>query len=322
MTTPTPHFFNIKIRPVLAALSVAGICTAALASPTFAASSAITSIRDKNLRNCVLETYNRDHGTSLSKLTVSQLKKIKSLNCSNRGIKTATGLDRLTGLTSLDLSNNQISIISLMKNTKLTHLNLTNNNIKNLSLSKLTKLTSLHIRNNRISALNVRKNKKLSTVQADNILFTTNATAYQAGSIYVLDLKDVPFFHASSTLYAGGLYDYVDGTRLMATKDRAGLKNMMENNVGFAYTPGYTYRIKLPTASNVSMNTVAKKIGTLYRSHAKTYAQLAGYLSKYGITEPQTRSAALSLGINYGRKAMLSDISKLLGYFMAKSHGA
>lgn len=322
MTYQTPTFFNVKINKTLVALSVTGVCAACLANPTFAAAPAINSFKDSNFKDCVLSTYNRDHGTDLKKLTVVQLKTITSLDCSNRGIKNASGTERLTGLTSLNLSGNQLSSINLTLNTKLTWLNLSNNQLRALNITKQTKLTDLYISNNQISNLDVRKNKRLSTVYADNILFTTNATACQSGSNYILDLKDVPFFHASSRLYTGGLYDYVDDVRLMATKDRAGLENMMQNNAGFEYVPGYTYRIKLPAASNVTMSTIARRLANLYRNHATTYAQLVVYLGKYGVTEQQTRSAALSLGINYGRQAMLSDISNLLGYFMAKSHGA
>lgn len=322
MTSKTPNFFNTKIYLASSVFAVAGICTTMLASPTFAASSAIDSFKDANLKRCVLRTYNQSNNTNLNKLTAAQLKSIKTLSCPNLSIKNMSGLDRLTGLTSLSLENNKISSIDLSKNMKLTFLNLSNNKLRSLNLTKLTKLSQLYISSNRLSTLDVRKNKLLTTVMADNILFTTNATASQAGPIYVLDLTSVPFFHASTTLYAGGLYDYLESEHLLATKNRNELNNMMENDTGFNYVPGYTYRIKLPNASNVSMNTVAKKLATMYKNHATTYGQLVGYLAQYGITEPQTRSAANSLRLNYGRQAMLSDISKLLGYFMAKSHSA
>lgn len=340
MTQKIPQFFNTKkilvrtVAPtpptaasptalfapaVLAIPILAGLLALAPASPTFAASPASDALKDTNLKSCVLETYNRDNGTNLKKLTAKQLSSIVNLNCDGRGIKNTAGLERLTKLTSLSLASNNISSIDLAKNTKLTFLNLSRNSLKTLNITKQTKLTELYVHRNNLTELDVRKNKSLSTLFADDILLNTNATASQAGSIYVLDLEKVPFFHASSHLYTNDPYDYMDNLRLLATKDRKSLNTMMTKGTGFPYSLGATYRLKLPSASNVSMNTVAKQLVKMYKDHATSFAQLVVYLNRYGITEPQTRSAADSLKVNYGRKAMLSDISKLLGYYMGKN---
>ena len=312
MTDSNPRFFNTK-KSLTAALALAGICTAALVSPTFAASSASDSIKDASLKMCVFQTYNRNNGTNLKKLTAKQLSSITDLNCDGRNIKSTTGLERLTGLKTLSLARNSISTIDLKKLTKLTSLNLTYNKLKSLDLSKQTKLADLHIEANKITSLDVRKNKNLTFVQADNILFTTNATATQAGSIYVLDLTKVPFFHAQSLLYTGGVYDYMDDVRLMATKDKGAFERMMHKGEGFDYVPGYTYRIKLPSATNVSMNTVAKQIAKLYQNHAQTYPQYTYYLGQYGITEPQTRSAVTSLNKPISRSGFITGLAQILG---------
>lgn len=318
MTTYQPHFFNIKFKTVATALSIAGLYATLLARPSYAASAASESFKDANLKNCVIQTYNRSNGTNLTKLTVKQLATITKLSCQNMGISDASGIERLTKLASLSLLGNQISSINLSKNTQLTTLDLRFNSLRSLDIGKQAKLTTLYLNGNNLSELDIRKNKQLAKFRADNILLNTNATASRAGSIYTLDLSSLKFYSMPTHLYFGDAYDYNDNLKLLAAKNYDDLANMMNTGAGFNYSWS-SYRIKLPTAKNVSMNAVATQVAKVYKDHAKTYVQLVLYLAKYGITEPQTRSAMRQAGISYDNAALYSDAARLLGYYAGKN---
>jgi hypothetical protein len=315
MTTYKSQFFNAKIRVATSVLSLASLCAVGFTSPSYAASPASDSFRDGNLKSCVIQTYNNLNGTKLTKLTVKQLATLTSLSCRNMNISDASGLERLTKLTSLNLSGNRLATIDLTKNTKLTNLDLRFNILRSLNLDKQTKLNTLYINSNKLSSLDIRKNKELAKFRADNIILDTNAVASQAGSIYTLDLSSIKFFNLPTHLYFNDAYDYNNDVKLLATKDKNALAYMMNTGSGFGYNIGGAYRIRLPAAKNVSMNIVATQLAKIYKTHAKTYIQLVIYLSKYGVTEPQVASAMRQAGITYDKAALYSDLSRLMGYF-------
>ena len=124
---------------------------------------------DERLRKCVLDTYNKNYGTSKADITDSELMKIKHLDCDELGVKNTSGLEYLKELTVLDLTNNAIETINLKQNTKLVHLYLYGTKLKSIDLSKNTKLEILYLgdnenypqyRNN-ITSLDVSKNVNL-----------------------------------------------------------------------------------------------------------------------------------------------------------------
>jgi internalin A len=86
-----------------------------------------------------------------------QFGSVKHLYLSQVNLPSYDFLGNLTGLTSLDLSNNQISDISVLSTlTGLTSLDLRSNQISDISvLSTLTGLTSLDLRSNQISDYSV-----------------------------------------------------------------------------------------------------------------------------------------------------------------------
>ena len=127
---------------------------------------------DENFYNAVVDAYNKENKTSLSyttNLTDEQLKSIKSVSYSrykkdSEKIKSATGIEKLTSLTSLDLCWNNLSSIYLSKNTSLTKLYLYQNNLSSIDLSKNTSLTELYLGNNKISSIDLNKNIALTSL--------------------------------------------------------------------------------------------------------------------------------------------------------------
>ena len=125
---------------------------------------------DKVFYKAVVDAYNSENKTSLpytTNLTDEQLKSIKSVSYNgnkksdSEKIKSTKGIEKLTSLKDLNLSNNNISNIDLSKNTSLKDLNLSNNNISNIDLSKNTSLTELNLAANNISNIVLSKNTKL-----------------------------------------------------------------------------------------------------------------------------------------------------------------
>ena len=126
---------------------------------------------DEVFYKAVVDAYNKENNTSLSyttNLTDEQLSSIKSVSYSgyeksdSEKIRSATGIEKLTSLTSLYLSTNNLSSIDLSKNTSLTSLNLYRNNLSNIDLIKNTNLTDLYLSSNKLSSIDLSKNTKLT----------------------------------------------------------------------------------------------------------------------------------------------------------------
>lgn len=121
---------------------------------------------------------------------------LTSLNISNSEITDLTGLQDFSSLTSLDCSNNQLTVFDALKyksltslnisknklstssfraSTSLTNLNISHNEFATLDLSYFTNLTSLSVSFNKLRDLDVSKNIKLKEFDcAGNNLYTLN----------------------------------------------------------------------------------------------------------------------------------------------------
>ena len=125
---------------------------------------------DKVFYKAVVDAYNSENKTSLpytTNLTDEQLKSIKSVSYNgnkksdSEKIKSTKGIEKLTSLKDLNLSNNNISNIDLSQNTSLTELWLCDNEISNIDLSKNTSLIVFVLSSNKISNIDLSKNTKL-----------------------------------------------------------------------------------------------------------------------------------------------------------------
>ena len=132
---------------------------------------------DEVFYKAVVDAYNKENNTSLSyttNLTDEQLSSIKSVSYSgyeksdSEKIRSATGIEKLTSLTSLYLSYNNLSSIDLIKNTSLTKLALYRNNLSNIDLSKNTSLIELNLYSNNLSSIDLRKNTSLTKLVLDS----------------------------------------------------------------------------------------------------------------------------------------------------------
>ncbi len=135
---------------------------------------------DDNFYKCVVDAYNKEHPNDTKQYTDSlsdtELEGIKKLTCTNKGVKSANGVEKLTQLTDLNLginkshitygvtNENKISSINLENNTLLKNLDVTGNSLKELNLEKNVNLESLHAGLNSFTTLNLEKNTKLETL--------------------------------------------------------------------------------------------------------------------------------------------------------------
>ena len=126
---------------------------------------------DENFYNCVIKAYNIENNTSLpytKSLTDTQLNSIKTLNCGFRDISSTKGLEKMTSLTTLYVSSNQLTELNVSNNTALTDLNVWNNQLTKLDVSKNTALTSLDVESNKLTELDVSKNTALTYLGVDS----------------------------------------------------------------------------------------------------------------------------------------------------------
>lgn len=101
-------------------------------------------------------------------VNTSKIKKITSLNLSEKGVNDLTGIEDFLSLKVLIANDNLISKIDLSLNTELEILYLDNNSIKNLDLSTNTKLQKISLNDNLISGIDLSLNTELEILYLNN----------------------------------------------------------------------------------------------------------------------------------------------------------
>lgn len=147
---------------------------------------------DPNLRDYLSSEYTYQSGSTTvtpgndKLLTPAELANIKTLDVSDKNIASLEGVKHLTALTSLYLSNNNVTTLDLSANKRLTTLDCANNNLTDLDLSANTNLTSLNYAGQ-----------------------TRNITAETAQTIVGYDTRNQPVYHK---IYYLRLDDNTTGT--------------------------------------------------------------------------------------------------------------
>ena len=144
-------------------------------------SPANTAFVDQNFYNCVVDAYNEKNNASIAYteiLTDEQLQTITRLTCNgNHGIeeykiKNVSGLEKLTNLYELGLSNNKIETIDLNNLKNLIRLDLTTNKLTSIDLSNSTELDALSLGENLLTTLDITNNTNLSSLSVRNTNLT------------------------------------------------------------------------------------------------------------------------------------------------------
>ncbi|EOW1565200.1 class 1 internalin InlJ [Listeria monocytogenes] len=95
-------------------------------------------------------------------ISEEQLATLTSLDCHYSSIADMTGIEKLTGLTKLICTSNNITTLDLSKNTNLTYLECNSNKLTSLDVTPLTKLTYLNCDTNKLTNLDVSQNPLLA----------------------------------------------------------------------------------------------------------------------------------------------------------------
>ena len=108
---------------------------------------------------------------NFTKLDLNKLTGLTSLNCSENENLTELNVSSLTDLTSLNCSDCQLTSLDVSKQIKLTYLSCSGNQLVSLDVNTLTDLTMLYCYGNKITTLNVDKLTKLENLNCrDNQL--------------------------------------------------------------------------------------------------------------------------------------------------------
>ena len=129
-----------------------------------------TTFTDANFYNCVANEYHiANPSVDISNgLTDAQLASMTgTLQCSNMTIASAAGLEKITGINTLVLTNDGLSSVDLSGNTALISLSLANNNLTSIDLSHNTNLKTIGLNQNKLATINLSANTVLETLHID-----------------------------------------------------------------------------------------------------------------------------------------------------------
>ena len=124
---------------------------------------------DENLFACLASTASIDENTDESDFDFAAL---DHLIC-NTGVSDATGIEKLTGLTILNLDRGTLTSIDVSKNTALKTLSLAQNKLTSIDLSKNTELTDLTLSSNQLTTIDLSKNTALERL---NLIYNNFAS--------------------------------------------------------------------------------------------------------------------------------------------------
>jgi hypothetical protein len=167
----------MKIKTLLCAtVLIACIAT------TLSANAASVEVNATNFPDPAFLSYIQTLTSTSVGGTITNPETFTSINCSGQNIKTLTGIEYFTGLTSLNCSNNQLTCINLRGLTKLINIDLSNNNLNSIDIGYI--IDTIHVPN------------------IDNNGRTIKVYSYERGSGYTGTAKKgyyVPIYDQSST---------------------------------------------------------------------------------------------------------------------------
>lgn len=145
--------------------------------------------KDENFWKCLRSNYNVEDNTDENDFDLSI---IVNLNCFDREISDASGIEKLSSLKNLYLQRNNLTTIDLSKNTLLKILDLSDNTFETIDLSKNTELTSVSLNNNDLTTIDVSNNMLLHELYLYNNPLNT-IYASKNSALEVLGLENNEF---------------------------------------------------------------------------------------------------------------------------------
>lgn len=142
---------------------------------------------DKVFRECVAK-YDANGNGKLEEVEAANITKISLRDCE---VESVQGIEYLTALTSLDVTENKLKSLDVSKNTKLTFLECHENQLTSLDVSMLSELTTLGCSYNQITTLNIGNITKLTSIWCYN---------NKISSLDVSKLSDLTILYCASNL--------------------------------------------------------------------------------------------------------------------------
>ena len=164
-----------------------------------------TNFPDANFRSWLLENFpGYIHDGHVNNWGV--------FNLSGMNISDLKGIEYFTNLSSLNISNNNLTSVDLSHNTNLEDLYCSNNQLTSLNLSNLSNLEVLDCSNNKLTSLSVTYKSYLKTLNCSNNTLLTTLYCY-SDDLTTLNvtgctaLKDLRCFENASLTSITGLAD-------------------------------------------------------------------------------------------------------------------
>jgi len=164
-----------------------------------------TNFPDANFRSWLLENFpGYIHDGHVNNWGV--------FNLSGMNISNLKGIEYFTNLSSLNISNNNLTSVDLSHNTNLEDLYCSNNQLTSLNLSNLSNLEVLDCSNNKLTSLSVTYKSYLKTLNCSNNTLLTTLYCY-SDDLTTLNvtgctaLKDLRCFENASLTSITGLAD-------------------------------------------------------------------------------------------------------------------
>ncbi|KAF2336283.1 T9SS type A sorting domain-containing protein [Flavobacterium daemonense] len=114
-----------------------------------------------------------DSGKADGKILSENIESLTSLNVSGSNISNLSGIEDFVALKGLYVSQNNITVLDISKNTKLTEFSCSENNLSTIDISKNTLLIQFACWGNKLSTVDVSKNPSLNVFECYNNAITT-----------------------------------------------------------------------------------------------------------------------------------------------------
>ena len=124
-------------------------------------------LSDQKFYNAIVNEFKKEFPnqtvpeTGLTDVQLASITELIYSGVNGNKIQNVDGIEKLTGLTKLDLQWNEISAIDLSHNTAITNLNLEKNNLAAINLSALSQLAIVTVSNNQLTNLDLTHNENL-----------------------------------------------------------------------------------------------------------------------------------------------------------------
>ena len=195
------------------------------------------AFEDNTFYSCVIDAYNGDHQDNKKAynydLTDKELTSITSLTCQGYNysdddkITSAKGVEKLTRLTTLDLSSNQLASIDLSNNVALTTLILYNNNLTNIDLSNNVALTTLYLYSNQLTSIDLSQNTNLTELNLEgNKLSGIDLSKNTVLTALYLDYNNLTSIDLSNNVALTTLYLYSNQLTSIDLSNNTSLTNI------------------------------------------------------------------------------------------------